>query len=184
MSSREVGRRAAHPRAPLKRNMRILAALTLLLTAGAQSPSNFVAGDDPDKAANAFSSAARLPAIDARHDELRIWRRDYMTGRVLGYAMSDARSIRCTAASRYTNGTVIIERANCRRLRTRLRDMQGVGEVASLDGKQWDCPMFDGEAVYVQGARVGVRFSLRVGNPGACDDIHSQAVAHLLRQLR
>jgi hypothetical protein len=163
--------------------MRTLAVLIAFLISGACAASSYMVGDDLEKALAAFSSAAGLAPISGEVDELRIWRRDYMSGQVLGYAIARNRALRCLTTSRYADGIVTINRARCRRMRARLDDLEGLGAMAMLNGKQWDCPVFDGESVYVEGTRAGTRFVLRVGNPGFCETADSKAVARILRQL-
>lgn len=60
--------------------------------------------------------------------------------------------------------------------------MSMLDPVSKLDGRQWDCPVFDGSDVYIDGMRNGRRFSLRIGNPWACSDPDSKAVMDLINE--
>lgn len=115
---------------------------------------------------------------------MRVWTRDYMGGRIEGYVLSQSSSIKCQTTSHYSDGVVTIDHAACRPWHKGGDALEALDALASLDGKSWNCPVFDGGEVFLEGMRNGRRFALRVGNPWACHDARSKAVMGLLDKLK
>jgi hypothetical protein len=145
----------------------------------------YVVGGSLFKALDAFSNAANLQSLArSEGDELRVWTRDYMGGRIEGYVLSKSTSIKCLATSHYTDGVVTIDRAGCRPWHKGTDALGALDALSALNGKAWDCPAFDGSEVFLEALRDGRRFALRVGNPWACKDSRSKAVMTVLNMVR
>lgn len=163
--------------------MRILY-LLLLASFGANAGSSFVIGKDLQSALDAHSRAANLsPLKSSSPDQLRVWGNDYMGRRITGYAISESGALICNTKYTYADGTIEIDRARCRPWPRGHGALDDMDNLLTLDGRQWDCPMFDGGGFYIEGVRNGKHFALRVSNPDACDDKESAAVINLLRKL-
>ncbi len=158
--------------------------LILLASFGSHAAERYAPAGDLRAAMDAYSRAANFQPLKASgEDELRLWARDYMGGRIDGYAFSKNTALNCQASSSYAEGVVTIERARCRRWSKGEDALDALSTLSALDGKQWDCPLFDGIAIYVEGVSAGRKFAFRVSNPGACDDPDSKAVMDLLAEL-
>jgi len=159
--------------------------LILLASFGSHAAERYAPAEDIRAAMDAYSRAANLQPLKASgEDELRLWARGYMSGRIDGYVFSKYAALNCQASSSYAEDIVTIERARCRRWSKGEDTLDALGALSALDGKQWDCPLFDGVAIYVEGVSAGRRFAFRVSNPSACDDLDSKAVLDLLAKLR
>jgi hypothetical protein len=155
--------------------------LLLFVSFGANAASSYVAGGDLRSAMDAYSHAANLrPLRDSGDDELRIWSRDYMGGRIAGLIIFKGGAIKCQATSHYADGTITVDHAKCRPWHKGQATLAALDAISLLDGKDWNCPMLDGGEVYIDGVRSGRRFALRVGNPDACSDPDSKVVLDLL----
>jgi hypothetical protein len=147
---------------------------------GATAASSYATGKDLQSAMDAYSHSANLRPLRSGDDELRIWSRDYMVGSVEGIVISKGGAIKCYATSRFADGTITIDRAKCRPWHKGQDALAALDDIALLDGKDWNCPVFDGGEIYVDGVRGGKRFTFRVGNPGFCSDPDSKMVVDLL----
>jgi hypothetical protein len=146
---------------------------------------HYVVGGSLLKTLDAFSSAANLQSLArSEGDELRVWTRDYMGGRIEGYVLSKSTSIKCLTTSHYTDGVVTIDRAGCQPWHKGSDALGVLDALSALNGKAWNCPVFDGSEVLLEGLRDGRRFALRVGNPWACKDSRSKAVMTVLNMVR
>lgn len=157
--------------------------LLLLLAAsfGASAASSYELGKDVSLALDAYSHAANIqPLRGSGDDELRIWSIGSMSGSVFGVVISNDGAIKCHGSYKYAAGTITLGRAKCRPWHKGQAALLMLDPVARLDGKEWDCPLFDGSDVYIDGVRNGRRFSLRVGNPWACSDPESKTVMGLV----
>ena len=158
--------------------------LLLLAPLSAQAAESYVVGGELQSALDAYARSANLlPLKDSGRDELRIWSFDYMSGRVEGFAISRSGSIRCQTKYHYKDRVITIDRARCRPWQKRESAIDALESLAPLNGKEWDCPMFDGGGFFVEGVRNGRRVGLRVSNPGACKDAGSRAVIDLVRKV-
>jgi hypothetical protein len=157
--------------------------LLFLLAASfvASTASSYQLDKDVSLALDAYSHAANIrPLRDFGDDELRIWSIGSMSGSVVGVVISRGGAIQCHGSYKYAEGTITIGRAKCRPWHKGQAALSLLDPVAALDGKEWDCPVFDGSDIYIDGVRNGRRFSLRVGNPWACSDPQSKAVMDLV----
>ena len=159
--------------------------LTMFVSLGASAASSsYVLGKDLLSAMDAHSRAANLrPTRDSGSDEIRIWAHDYMGRRITGYVISKGSAMKCTGTYAYADGTITVNRTRCRASHTGKDALNLLDSISALDGKEWDCPMFDGAGFYIEGVRTKKRFALRVGNPDACDDSDSKVVVQVLREL-
>ena len=157
--------------------------LLVFASFGAAAASSYATGKDLPSAMDAYSHAANLrPLRQSGDDELRIWSRDYMLGSVEGIVISKSGAIKCIATSQYADGIITVARAKCRPWHKGQEALATLDEISLLDGKEWDCPVFDGGEIYVDGLRDGKRFTFRVGNPGFCSDHDSKIVVELLNK--
>ena len=157
--------------------------LLVFASSGAAAASSYATGKDLPSAMDAYSHAANLrPLRQSGDNELRIWSRDYMLGSVEGIVISKSGATKCIAASQYADGIITVARAKCRPWHKGQEALAALDEISLLDGKEWDCPLFDGGEIYVDGLRDGKRFTFRVGNPGFCGDHDSKIVVELLNK--
>ncbi len=56
-------------------------------------------------------------------------------------------------------------------------------QLPDFGRSEWDCPMMDGSEVFISRAQAGKLSSVRIGNPGACDDAESRAITAALGKL-
>jgi hypothetical protein len=157
--------------------------LLLFASFGAAAASSYATGKDLPSAMDAYSRAANLrPLRPSGNDELRIWSRDYMLGSVEGIVISKGGAIKCLATSHYADGTITVDRAKCRPWHKGQDALTALEDISALNGKEWDCPVFDGGEIYVDGMAGGKRFNFRVGNPSFCSDSDSKMVVELLNK--
>jgi hypothetical protein len=161
--------------------------LVLFASFGANAAEIYATEDSVLSAVNAYSRSADLQPLDSSGaDELRIWTRSYMGGRITGYVISAHRAMKCQTNSSYADGSVTIEPTRCHRIwrwHNNKDAIDALDTLSAMSGKEWDCPMDDGGEIYIDGVRSAKRISLRVGNPNFCDDSESKAVANLLQTL-
>jgi hypothetical protein len=160
----------------------------LNLPSGTNTAQSYTEGDNLLSVMDAYSRAVNLqPLRPSGDDELRIWSTDYMSGRITGVAISKNTAIRCNTKYNYSeDGITTIEPATCQRVLRWHKNKDAIAAldtISALDGKQWDCPVFDGYGVYIEGVRNGKRFALRVSNPDACNDPDSKAVVNFLSRI-
>ena len=158
--------------------------LVLLASFGAHAASSYVLGKDLLAAMDAHSRAANLqPLKNSGNEELRVWGNNYMGRSITGFVISKNGAMTCHTTYLYADNRVTIKRAKCRPWHRGQDALAELETISALDGKEWDCPMFDGGGFYIEGVHNGSRFALRVSNPSACDDADSKSVVSLLSKL-
>jgi hypothetical protein len=164
--------------------MRMFWLLLLLVSVGARAGERYATAEEPASALAAFSRAAhRAPLHASGQDGLRIWTRDYMMGQVRGYVISRNGVLLCRMSSAYAEGTVTLGRARCRVSTKGTAALKAVGPLPPFSRSEWDCPLMDGGEVYIEQLHAGQYSAVRIGNPDACGDAESKAVADLLSKL-
>jgi len=164
--------------------MRLLIPLLLSISLIAQAGEHYTVSEGPEAAVAALSRAAgqeTLQPIDS--GSVRVWTRDYMLGRVQGFLMSGKKTLWCRMSSTYADGVVSLGSARCRPIRGRTEALEAINRLPVFSRSEWNCPLMDGGEVYVErveGEKVSV---VRVGNPDACEDSESQALAAALSKL-
>lgn len=169
--------------------MRCLAFLLLaFISFGiASEPSSFYS-EDLKPAASEYARAAGLaPLTSATDFELRVWTRDYMSGAVTGFVVSNGTLRSFESMSTYDQGKLLVKPAN---LGT---EKSGSDEVClkklieflrADNGKAVSCGVMDGESVLLDAVVQGQVVTVKVDNPRFCSDKASKAVANLLGALR
>jgi hypothetical protein len=164
--------------------MRIFCLLLLLVSVGARAGERYAISEGPASALAAFSRAAhREPLHGSDQDALRVWTRDYMRGQVRGYLISKGGVLLCRMSSAYAEGTVTLGRARCRASAKGTAALQAASPLPPFSRTEWDCPLMDGNEVYIEQLHAGEYSAVRIGNPDACGDAESKAVADLLSKL-
>lgn len=164
--------------------MRLLPVFLLTASFSVHAGEHYVISDGPAAALSAFSRAAHQSPLSSEDTgSVRVWTRDYMQGRVQGFVLSDGSAVLCSMSSTYADGVVSLGRASCRRVRHRPEAVKAINGLPPFSRAEWDCPVFDGGEVYIERMQ-GSRYSaVRIGNPDACDDPESKAVAAALNDL-
>ena len=106
-----------------------------------------------------------------------------MMGRVQGYIISKDSILLCHMSSTYADGIVTLGRARCRPSSKGTTALTAYRLLPSFSRSEWDCPLMDGGEVYIEGVHGGEYSAVRVGNPDACDDSESKAIAALLSEF-
>jgi len=164
--------------------MRLLPLLLLIAPLAAHAGEHYRVSEGPGAATAAFSRAAhQAPLRDADTSSVRVWIRDYMLGRVQGFVMSGNSTQWCRMASTYADGVVTLGPAKCRSIRHRAAALSAFNHLPSISRAEWDCPLMDGGEVYVERVQDGRVSVVRVGNPDACEDPESRAIAAALSKL-
>lgn len=164
--------------------MKLLCLLLLSLSLGANASERYATSEGPASALMAFSrSVNREPLLASGEDALRVWTRDYMMGRIQGYIISKDGILFCRMSSSYADGIITLGRAKCRHSVKGASALKAFRLLPSFSRQAWDCPLMDGGEVYIEGVHGRKYSAVRVGNPDACDDPESKAVAALLSEL-
>jgi hypothetical protein len=156
----------------------------ILMSVGPQTGERYATSEGPTAALAAFSrSVLREPLKATDEGAVRVWTRDYMQGRVQGYILSGDGVLLCRIPSAYADGTVFLGRATCRASVKRATALRAAGSLPKFTRTQWDCPLMDGGEVYIERVHAGQYSSVRVGNPGFCEDSESKAIAAVVSKL-
>jgi hypothetical protein len=156
----------------------------LVIPFSGRAANGYVVGADPVAASEAYSRAADLQALKPSvPDELRIWTRDFMTGRVVGFVISSEGVLRCSGVTHYNGGVITVGRIRCRAGRKGKDALKSSEALRALNGRDWSCPTFDGYEVLIHGVRNGKLLAFHVSNPNACSDVSSKAVVRVLDML-
>jgi hypothetical protein len=155
--------------------------------AAAGGPSHFFAGD-LKPAASEYSRAAGLAPLRSTTDfELRVWTRDYMSGRVTGSIVSNGRQRSFESESTHDQGKLVVKTANLGAERAAF-DLDRLNKLIEVlkayDGKAVSCGVMDGESDLVDAVVQGQVVTVQVDNPRLCSDKASRTVAALLDALR
>jgi hypothetical protein len=151
------------------------------------APPSHMTKDDLRPAADAYSQAAKLPALSTHAGfELRVWSRDFMQGGVAGFVVTHGQLRLLNTSSSYVDGKVIVKAA---RLGTPI-PVANVHKLEALvaklevrNGTTVTCPMLDGGSVLVHAVLDERIIMLRADNPWACADKTSKVVAQLMSEL-
>src|SRR5690242_9066744 len=159
----------------------LVSCVLLLIPVAAFAANGYAVGKELVAASGVYSRAADLPALNrSGPDQLRIWARDFMTGRVVGFVISSNGAVRCRGATHYKDGVITVGRVRCRAWRKGQDALKSSEALAAFNGRDWSCPAFDGYEVLVHGVHNGQLFTFNVSNPNACSDASSKVVVHVL----
>ena len=156
-------------------------------SAAVGGPSRVFAGD-LKPAANEYARAAGLaPLTPATDFELRVWTRDYMSGTVTGFIVSDGMQRSFESESTHDHGKLVVKTANPGAEKpafdpVRLNKLTEV--LKAYNGKVVSCGVMDGESDLVDAVVQGQVVTVEVDNPRQCSDKASRTVAALLDTLR
>lgn len=164
--------------------MRLLPLLLLPVSLGVHAGEHYAVSEGPKVALAAFSRAAHQAALTpADAGSVRVWTRDYMLGRVQGLIMSRSTALWCRMSSTYADGVITLGRANCRPVGARSAALNVINRLPPFSRAEWNCPLLDGGEVYMERVQGETISAVRVGNPDACQDPESQAIAAALSEL-
>lgn len=153
----------------------------------ASEPSRFYS-EDLKPAANEYARAAGLAPLTSTTDfELRVWTRDYMSGAVAGFIVSNGTLRSFESMSTYDQGKVLVKPANLRAEKpgpdpALLRKL--IEALKAYNGKAVSCGVMDGESDLLDAVVQGQVVTVKVDNPSFCSDKASKAMTNLLGALR
>lgn len=153
----------------------------------ASEPSSFYS-EDLKPAASEYARAAGLAPLTSTTDfELRVWTRDYMSGAVTGFIVSNGTLRSFESMSTYDQGKVLVKPANLGSERSgpdEVRLKKLIEVLKAYNGKAVSCGVMDGKSVLLDAVVQGQVVTVKVDNPRFCSDKASKAVANLLGALR
>lgn len=153
----------------------------------ASEPSRFYS-EDLKPAASEYARAAGLAPLTSTTDfELRIWTRDYISGAVAGFIVSNGKLRSFESMSTYDQGKVHVKPASLGAEKpgpdlVRLRKL--VEALKAYNGKVVSCGVMDGESDLLDAVVQGQVITIKVDNPRFCSDKASKVMASLLGTLR
>ncbi|WP_213947973.1 hypothetical protein [Luteibacter sp. dw_328] len=169
--------------------MKCLAFLLLAFVsfAAAGRPSNFFAGDLKPAASEYARAAGLAPLRSTTGFELRVWTRDYMSGRVAGFIVSNGKQRSFASESTHHQGTLVVKTAGLE-VEKPVFDLAGLKKLIEVlkayNGKAASCGVMDGESDLVDAVVQGQVVTVEVDNPRLCSDKASRTVAAVLDALR
>lgn len=153
----------------------------------ASEPSNFYS-EDLKPAASEYARAAGLAPLTSTTDfELRVWTRDYMSGAVTGFIVSNGTLRSFESMSTNDQGKVLVKPANLGTEKSRpdeVRLKELIEVLKPYNGKAVSCGVMDGKSVLLDSVVQGQVVTVKVDNPRFCADKASKAVVNLLGALR
>jgi hypothetical protein len=136
----------------------------------------------------AYDHAANLHTLTTNSGfELRVWSRDYMSGRVGGTVVANGQLRTLDTSSKYEHDKVIIEHAplsspspvsNLRKLETLVEKLE------PRNGTSVSCGVMDGGSVLVHAVVHGHTIMIEANNPSLCADKASKIIVQLLHGLQ
>lgn len=169
--------------------MRCLAFLLFAFSsfAAASKPSSFFP-EDLKPAAREYARAAGLAPLTSTADfELRVWTRNYMSGAVTGFIVSNRTQRSFESESTHDQGRLLVKAANLGAEKPALdlvRLKKLIEVLKAYNGKAVSCGVMDGESDLVDAIVQGQVVTVKVDNPRFCSDKASKTVALLLDALR
>jgi hypothetical protein len=162
-------------------------ALLILAPLAHTTPGTEITKTNLKPAANAYASAAGLPALDTHADfELRVWTRDYMGGSVFGNVVTDGQLRILHTGSTYEDGKIIVKPAQLG-TPSSVTDLRGlenlVAQLETRNGTIVTCPALDGGSVLVHAVLHRRVITVQIDNPDTCTDAPSKAMVRLLVAL-
>jgi len=160
---------------------------TLLALFALINSSNVRANESNRELLDQYAVYMGLPKLGSQDgDSLRIWIHDVLLGELQGYVVTNLRSLQCLG-----NGNIQSmakpHRTRCIVTTQRTRPKKALsllGPLDKLDGKEIDCGVQDGDAVYVEGMHDGHIFAFYSGNPGSCSDSGSALVTKAIALVK
>lgn len=153
----------------------------------ASKPSSFFP-EDLKPAASEYARAAGLaPLASTAEFELRVWTRDYMSGAVTGFIVSNGTRRSFESVSNHDQGKLLVKTANLGAEKPALdlvRLKKLIEVLKAYNGKAVSCGVMDGESDLVDAVVQGQVVTVKVDNPRFCSDKASKTVAFLLDALR
>jgi hypothetical protein len=167
---------------PIQNHLAKLLVLSALINSSSASANEF-----HREMLDRYADYMGLPKLGSQDgDSLRIWVHDVLLGELQGYVVTNSRSLQCLG-----NGNIQPmdepHRARCIVTTQRTQPKNALsllGRLEKLDGKEIDCGVQDGDAVYVEGMHDGHIFEFYSGNPGSCSDSDSALVTKAIALVK